>query len=77
MSKELTIEQIEDFAELAGGYQDDFGKWIFDDSDDLCKLSDIVLATTSVEINNLNSMIQILKTDLAAADAEISQLRSK
>jgi hypothetical protein len=77
MTKQLTIEQIEDFAELANGYQDDFGKWLFDDSDDLGKFADIVLATTSVEMNNLNTMIQMLKTDLAAADAEISNLRGK
>jgi len=57
--------------------QDDFGKWLFDDSDDLGKFADIVLATTSVEMNNLNTMIQMLKTDLAAADAEISNLRGK
>lgn len=77
MTKQLTIEQIEDFAELANGYQDDFGKWLFDDSDDLGKFADIVLATTSVEMNNLNTMIQMLKTDLASADAEISNLRGK
>ena len=77
MTKQLTIEQIEDFAELANGYQDDFGKWLFDDSDDLGKFADIILATTSVEMNNLNTMIQMLKTDLAAADAEISNLRGK
>jgi len=50
---------------------------LFDDSDDLGKFADIVLATTSVEMNNLNTMIQMLKTDLAAADAEISNLRGK
>lgn len=77
MSKELTIEQIEDFAELANGYQDDFGKWIFDDIDDVGKFADVVLATQYTEIKNLESMVQMLKTDLAAADNEINNLRSK
>lgn len=71
----MTLEQIEDFAELAGGYPDDFGKWIFNDSDDLGKFADIVLATKATELNNLQAMVQMLKTDLAAAENEISNLR--
>lgn len=75
MAEKITLEQMEDFAELAGGYQDDFGKWIFGETDDLCRLADIVMATTFTEIKNLEAMVQMLKTDLAAADNEISELR--
>ena len=73
--KEMTLEQISDFAELAGGYSDDFGKWFFHDTDDLGKFADLVLATQYTEIKNLESMVQMLKTDLAAADNEINNLR--
>lgn len=71
----MTLEQISDFAELAGGYSDDFGKWFFQDTDDLGKFADLVLATQHTEIKNLESMVQMLKTDLAAADNEINNLR--
>lgn len=73
----VTIEQAEDFAELAGGYPDDFGKWIFRDSDDLCKFADLLMATQVTEINNLNAMVQMLKTELAAAETEITALRTR
>lgn len=77
MTIQLTLDQIADFAELANGYQDDFGKWIFDDIDDVGKFADVVLATQYTEIKNLEAMVQMLKTDLAAADNEINNLRSK
>lgn len=73
----MTLEQIADFAELAGGYPDDFGKWIFEDVDDLGKFADLVLATKYTEMQNLETMVQMLKTDLAAADNEINNLRRK
>lgn len=73
----ITIEQAEDFAELAGAYPDDFGKWIFRDSDSLCKFADLLMATQFTEINNLNAMVQMLKTELAAAETEITALRTR
>ncbi len=76
MAKEITIEQAKDFAEIAGAYEDDFGKWIFPEVDHLCRFADIVMALQTTEINSLHSMVQMLKTDLAAAEVEISNLRS-
>ena len=70
----LETEAIEDMAELAGGYKDDFGKWIFRDVDDLFRFEDLILAKSGVQ--NLRSMVEILKTDLAAAELEIKNLRS-
>lgn len=66
---------VEDLAEAAGGYQDDFGKWIFRDTDNLYRLEDLILAEAGVK--SLKSMVEILKTDLAAADLEIKNLRSR
>jgi len=74
---QITIQQAEDFAEIVGGYQDDFGKWIFPESDYLCRFADIILAAQKSEISNLNAMVQILKTDLAAAELELKNLRSR
>lgn len=78
MAKEqITIEQVKDFAELAGGYEDDFGRWMFREADYLCRFADIILAAQEAEINNMTTTIQILKTDLEAAEVEIRELRKK
>lgn len=78
MAKEqITIEQVKDFAELAGGYEDDFGRWTFREADYLCKFADIILAAQESEINNMTTTIQILKTDLEAAEVEIRELRRR
>jgi len=74
---EISISQIEDLAELAGGYQDDFGKWMFRETDYLCKFADLILATKASEISSLVTSVQILRTDLEAAELEIKELRSK
>lgn len=66
---------IEDLAEAAGGYQDDFGKWIFHDTDNLYRLHDLIMS--GPEAKSLQAMVEMLKTDLAAADLEIKKLRSK
>ena len=77
MAEKITIKQAEDFADMAGAYQDDFGKWIFRESDYLCKFADIVLASCQAEVNTLKSTIEMLKTDLGAAEVEIQNLRVK
>jgi hypothetical protein len=74
---EISISQIEDLAELAGGYQDDFGKWMFRETDYLCRFADLILATKASEINNLTTDIQMLRTDLEAAELEIRELRKR
>jgi hypothetical protein len=77
MAEKITIKRAEDFADMAGAYQDDFGKWIFRESDYLCKFADIVLASCQAEVNTLKSTIEMLKTDLGAAEVEIQNLRVK
>ena len=77
MAEKITIKRAEDFADMAGAYQDDFGKWIFRESDYLCKFADIVFASCQAEVNTLKSTIEMLKTDLGAAEVEIQNLRVK
>jgi len=77
MAEKITIKRAEDFADMAGAYQDDFGKLIFRESDYLCKFADIVLASCQAEVNTLKSTIEMLKTDLGAAEVEIQNLRIK
>ena len=68
-------KSVEDLAEEVGAYQDDFGKWIFRDTDDLYRLYDLII--DSPEIKSLKSMVEMLKTDLAAAELEIKNMRRK
>lgn len=75
MAKELTQAEIEDLAEDAGGHIDDFNKWVFPNGDNLYRFADLLLEPAHMEIHNLRSMIQMLNTDLAAADTEIKKLR--
>jgi hypothetical protein len=75
MPKELSQAEIEDLAEKAGGYLDDFNKWIFRDGDNLVRLADLILEPALMEIKNLQSMVQMLNHELAAADTEIKNLR--
>lgn len=77
MAKEITIQQAEDLAEIAGGYQDDFGKWMFRESDYLCRFADLILATQASEISSMVTTIQMLRTDLEAAELELRELRKK
>jgi len=77
MAEKITIKQAEDFADMAGAHQDDFGKWIFPESDYLCTFADILIASCQAEVNTLKSTIEMLKTDLDAAEVEIRTLRSK
>ena len=64
-------KSVEDLAEEVGAYQDDFGKWIFRDTDDLYRFYDLIAPGFS----SLQSMVEMLKTDLAAAELEIKNLR--
>lgn len=71
----MTYEQLYAFAEIANGYKDDFGKWVFRDTDDLADFAKLIEALYKSELSSAYSQIQMLKTDLAAAEQEIRNLR--
>ena len=71
----MTYEQLYSFAEIANGYKDDFGKWVFRDSEDLADFAKLVEALYKSELASAYSQIQMLRTDLAAAEQVIRELR--
>lgn len=71
----MTYDQVFKFAEMARAYQDDFGKWVFRDDDDLIEFTQLVQATFKAEIATAYSQIQMLKTELAKAEQLIRELR--
>lgn len=71
----MTYEQVFSFAEMVRAYKDDFGKWVFRDDDDLIDFARMIQTFYKTELGNAYSQIQMLKTELAAAEQKLKELR--
>lgn len=72
----MTFDQVFNFAKTVNAHQDDLGKWVFSYDDDLVDFAKLIESLYKTELSNCYAQIQMLSTDLAAAEQKLRELRS-